>query len=179
MTDGERSIAIREAQPGDEAGIARVHVDSWLSTYPGIMPDEVLNNLSYADREAQWQEAIENETTDVFVAEAPDGGIVGFAAGGPERSRDERSDGELYAIYLLDDVQGQGIGRRLTSTVADRLHQRGFGSLLVWVAAGVPACRFYEALGGRKLEERTERIADTDLRVIAYGWDDIRSLASR
>ena len=171
-------MEIREAQSGDEAGIARVRVDSWRSTYPGIMPDAVLNSLSYADREARWQQAIEGEATDVVVADAPDRGIVGFAAGGPERSRDARYDGELYAIYLLDEVQGQGIGRRLTVALADRLLQRGFASMLVWVAVGVPACRFYEALGGRALEERAEQIDDATLQVIGYGWDDIRPLTS-
>lgn len=39
---GTSGVIIRLARPGDENEIARVHVESWRSTYKGIVPDEVL-----------------------------------------------------------------------------------------------------------------------------------------
>lgn len=39
---GTSGVIIRPARPGDENRIARVHVESWRSTYKGIVPDEVL-----------------------------------------------------------------------------------------------------------------------------------------
>ena len=44
---------IRRARAEDAAGIAQVHVASWRSTYPGMVPDSYLIGLSteaYAER---------------------------------------------------------------------------------------------------------------------------------
>ena len=49
----------------------------------------------------------------IYVAENEAGQIVGFADGGPERARDMTFKGELYAIYILNDYQRQGVGRHL------------------------------------------------------------------
>ena len=40
-------MRIRAAKPADAGSLARVHVDSWRSTYTGILPDEFLAGLSY------------------------------------------------------------------------------------------------------------------------------------
>ena len=47
-------MLIREAFPSDTAAIAQVHVDSWRTTYAGIVPADYLANLSYAQREQFW-----------------------------------------------------------------------------------------------------------------------------
>ena len=47
-------MIIREANLDDAKGIAKVHVDSWRTTYKNIIPDEYLNNLSYEKREQLW-----------------------------------------------------------------------------------------------------------------------------
>src|SRR5918998_4172552 len=50
---------VREARPADAAGIARVHVDTWRTTYRGIVPDDHLDALSYEARERFWAGALE------------------------------------------------------------------------------------------------------------------------
>ena len=47
-------MRIREASPTDATAIARVHVDSWRTTYAGIVPADYLANLSYVQREQFW-----------------------------------------------------------------------------------------------------------------------------
>src|SRR3712207_4561798 len=103
-------MRIREARPTDAPAIARVHVDSWRTTYPGIFPDEVLAGLSYAEREAMWTKIFADTTVRGFryVAEDDTGEILGFAAGGPELTGDPQYTGQLYAIYLLSVSQGHG-----------------------------------------------------------------------
>lgn len=39
-------MILREARLDDASAIARVHVDTWLSTYRGIVPEEYLSKLS-------------------------------------------------------------------------------------------------------------------------------------
>ncbi len=170
---------IRLAQPSDAGGIARVHVDSWRSTYRGMMPDSYLAGLSYEQRENYWRSLLMHspETPQsIYVAEDDAGTIVGFACGGIEREHDPVYRGELYAIYLLADHQKQGIGRELTQAVAQRLLDAGIDSMLVWVLAENPSRAFYESLGGQYVREKPIMIGDVTLTEVAYGWRDLQSL---
>jgi L-amino acid N-acyltransferase YncA len=172
------AVRIRRATLADAPGIARVHVDSWRSTYAGLVPDGILDSLSYEDRTAQRIRQMESAPPAVvhLVAETDKGEIVGFAVAGPERTGNQRFRGELYAIYLFDLWQGQGIGTLLLTAVASHLLEHGLHSMLVWVLAGNPAERFYAAMGGIPVAEQTIEIG-APLREIGYGWDDIQQLA--
>ena len=171
-------MEIREAQIADAPAIARVHVDSWRSTYRGIVPDDYLAQLSYSQREQYWRRWINagHEKQFLYVAQ-DEGNIVGFALGGPERSRNSIYDGELYVIYVLEAHQRKGIGRLLVSQVARSLLQQGIESMLVWVLADNPSRRFYERLGGEPVAEQNISIGGAELKEVAYGWRDIYVLA--
>lgn len=168
-------MMIREATPKDAAGIARVHVESWRTTYPGIMPQEHLDALSVADRQQMWAETLRADSptkTMVYVAEADHGEIVGFVAGGRERAGDPDFQGEISALYLLQSQQGQGLGRLLVQTFARRLSQEGCGTLLIWVNVHNPARRFYEALGGVHARTGQREIRGVTYDDAGYGWDE-------
>jgi GNAT superfamily N-acetyltransferase len=171
-------MQIREATMADVATLARVHVDSWRTTYKGILPDDYLANLTYARREPLWRQILSKPAGQdiVYVAEETPGDIVGFVSGGPERSGDPVYTGEVYAIYLLERWQGQGIGRQLIITLVRQLMQLGLTSLLIWVLAQNPSRRFYEALGGRPVRERLEVTGGVELVDVAYGWLDVCTL---
>ena len=167
---------IRKASLADAAAIARVHVASWRTTYPSLVPDSVLvSHLSESRRGAQWEHILGNPHSPecVFVAEDDRGQVVGFASGGPTRSADPAYAGELYAIYLLQSTQGQGVGTLLTQTVMRDLAGRGMRSIIVWALKGNPACQFYEKMGGHFVRETTFTMGDAELWEVAYGWADI------
>jgi GNAT superfamily N-acetyltransferase len=168
-----QSVYIRPARVDDAAAIARVHVDSWCTTYVGIVPDEHLASLSYESREQRWRERLIAPDVGmfVFVAETEGAQIVGFAVGGPERENDAVYKGELYGLYLLQEYQRRGIGRQLVATIVQRLHQDGFANMLIWVLAENPACAFYAVLGGKPTREKMVTIGGKELREIGYGWD--------
>ena len=174
-------VTVREAVPADARAIARVHVDSWRTTYRGIVPDSVLLQLSYEERERRWQGILDAAEGQAFVYVAVDefGQIVGFASGGPERSGDPDYKGELYAIYIADAYHRKGVGRLLAQTVAERLARAGLHSMLVWVLADNPARHFYEALGGQQARRQQITIGEVTLDEIGYGWTDTGVLASR
>ena len=75
---------VRSATPADANGIARVQVDTWRTTYGGIVPDAHLDALSYRHRESVWQQIISRKRSDEsqFVAETDAGEVVAFASGG-------------------------------------------------------------------------------------------------
>jgi len=94
------SFTIRPARIEDAGAIAFVQVESWKSTYAGIVPDEYLASLSVESRTGAWKELFDAGTNLMFVAEDTTA-IFGFVSGGKLRDPIEGYDAELYAIYLL------------------------------------------------------------------------------
>lgn len=172
-------IRVRLAQTGDAAAIARVRVDSWRTTYRGLLPDEYLVQLSYEQSTQSWRSLLEAPERRglAFVAETITYQIVGFAIGGANRDGDPVYDGELYAIYLLEEHQHQGLGKRLLTTLTRRLLQEGISSMVAWMLSGNPAGAFYRAMGGEQVNERGIMIGGRSYREIAFGWLDIHPLA--
>ena len=162
---------IRLAQTDDSLAIARIHVDTWRTTYMGIVPDEHLPNLSYEVCQANWIEHLFNPQGErTFVAEAQSGQIVALASGGPLRDALTSFDGELNVLYVLKPFQGMGYGKLLVTRVARDLASRGYHSLVIWVLKDNPTCRFYERLGGRMIGEKVVEIGGIQLVDVAYVW---------
>jgi len=162
-------LKIRRAVVEDSVAIAHVHVDSWRSTYAGIIPDAFLASLSIEERAAVWKDVIDSGGTAFFVAESGPG-IFGFACGGKLRDAIDGYDSELYAIYLPREHQRFGAGRLLFQALADALRAEGFASLAVWVLEENPAVSFYRHLGGVLIARKSIEIGGTTLTELAYGW---------
>lgn len=171
-------MIIRQATPEDAAGIAKVHVDTWRTTYHGIVPEEYLENMSYEESEKRWVARlnISEGKTCIYVAEDEAGHIVGFVCGGPDRDNDPVYKAELYAIYILQAYHSQGLGRRLTLALVEGLLQMDLDSMILWVFAVNPARRFYEALGGQLVKANQFEISGVPIDEVAYAWPDIRLL---
>jgi ribosomal protein S18 acetylase RimI-like enzyme len=139
---------IRCARVEDSRAIAEVHVASWQSTYAGQIPDEYLAGLCIPARETAWRASFSNETHRIFLSE--EGGVVkGFVSFGPSRDNDASANtGEVYAIYLLAEYQGRGVGRALWQGAIEALKKHGSTDVTVWVLDTNSAARkFYEARG--------------------------------
>lgn len=172
------SYEVRAATETDIPAMARVHVDTWKTTYRGIVPDERLNGMTYESDLARgfgrWvKEPPTGQST--FVALGT-GGVVGFATCGYLREPDPEFLGELGAIYVLKEHQGKGIGRALVREVATYLHGLGLQNMLVWVLEQNPYRRFYEKLGGISVRTRVATVAGAPLPEIGYGWRELLPL---
>jgi len=177
----KKQVHIREANIGDAESIAQVRVDSWRTTYRGLLEDEYLENMTPDQYVHMWRNIIASGGTQgyPYVAENSSGCIVGFALGGTDRNGSQVYDAELYAIYLLEEFQGQGLGSQLVSRLAQRLLKEGYHSMRVWVLAKNPARAFYESLGGEYLYQKTIFLGGENYAEAAYGWKDIKTLAAR
>ena len=71
---------IRAATRDDIPGLARVHVQAWLETYSGLMPQEILDAITLESRVAQWERTFD-QSDGIFVAFENDE-IIGFASCG-------------------------------------------------------------------------------------------------
>jgi ribosomal protein S18 acetylase RimI-like enzyme len=165
-------ITIRPAQPRDARGIARIDVETWRTTYAGVLSSSYLVGLSERRREAGWRVVILHEPRDVRVATNPTGTIVGFGSCGPNRG-DRFFAGEVFTLYVNPDRQNQGIGRRLLIALFRRLVAARRHSAIVWVLRDNPARFFYERLGARQVSQRSLAVGGMVIEAIAYGWRDL------
>jgi ribosomal protein S18 acetylase RimI-like enzyme len=172
------SPVIRPATPSDVRTIARIHVAGWRSTYQSILPDDVLDNLSYAEHERLWMRLIAGGDSGpyVLVSEHPVGGVVGFIASGPERSDTPGYAGEVYALYVDEQYQHSGIGRSLLQYVAQIMSENAQQGLLLWAFAESPSNTMFQRLGAQEVARRTRTYSDTQIEEVALGWPDIRRL---
>jgi ribosomal protein S18 acetylase RimI-like enzyme len=137
-------VIVRPARAEDARRIAEIHVETWRATYPGVMPQQLLDDLSVDERERNWTSWLAHPETDVFVAEH-DNEVVGFVNAG--RSWGVPGAGEVYAIYVVPKAQGIGAGRALMDAAVAALEKR-WDEAILWVASENPqARRFYERYG--------------------------------
>lgn len=168
-------VTLRRALPQDAPAIAAVHVASWHSTYTGLLPPAFLAARSFHVRLAFWSDCLTaaDPAVHIYVACQPAGAICGFVSGGPERAEDFGADSELYSLYLLESVQGLGLGRRLVQEV---LRQLPGPTTAVWVLGINPARRFYERIGARPLRERQVELGQQWFTEAAYDLGPCRSV---
>jgi GNAT superfamily N-acetyltransferase len=175
-------VFVRRAVPDDLTGMARVHVETWKTTYRGIVPDERLDRLTVESDIAggfgRWLREPPAGVA-IFVALTRADKIVGFALACPPREPEPDFSGELGAIYVRKAHQGRGVGTALVRDAARHLLHLGRTSMIVWVLEQNPYRRFYERLGGVVVRKRMRdsRLAGVPLPEVSYGWKDIRRLA--
>lgn len=168
-------MKIRKAVAADAEKIAQVHLASWKTSYPGIIPQEYIDSLKVEDGAARWGERIAENIATILVAEEK-AGIFGFAASGPVLHPVEGYDGELAAIYLLQSHQRRGAGAALMRRSAGLLQEQGIHSMVVWALEKNSACDFYRRMGGVQVGEQTIEIGGAVLPEIAFGWLNLRKL---
>jgi GNAT superfamily N-acetyltransferase len=165
-------FAIRAATLADAEAIARVYVDSWRSSYRGILPDALLDRIDVGQRTASRRRILRDAAGLNLVAyETTHRELVGLCDAGPSR-RPGPWAGEVYAIYLLHHARRHGLGRDFFARVMAWLRARQMTSMIVWVLENNPhARRFYEALGGRVGPRVSSRLGDVAVVEVAYVWD--------
>jgi RimJ/RimL family protein N-acetyltransferase len=173
-------LTIREADPSDAAQIAQVNLESWMSTYRGILDEAYLQSRSLDDQVQIWNSTLTqfNPSENRFVAVAGNH-VVGYCGGG--RNPDTRSpfQSEMFGIYILKQYQGQGLGKQLTHVMARWLQKQGSQSMLVWVMDKNPYRSFLEKIGGELLDQtRDVDYGGKKLTVVSYGWTNMGKLLS-
>lgn len=168
-------FTIRTAALSDAEGVAFVHVESWKTTYKGLLSDTLIASRTLERRIEQWsrQLATPNPARVLFVAEDA-GRIVGYVQLGPTRTPDLPYTHELYAIYTLAEVQGRGLGRALFNTGVQWLRDREVNTMMLWVLEGNLAARgFYERMGGQMVTRRIDPDFTEPVSELAYGWHSL------
>jgi len=181
---------IAPATDRDAAGIAKVYVDAWRSTYAAILPHRGLLGMSYEHQARQWSWTIRNraEMHAVIVATEADHGVVGFTSFGPARPGDRPAGfaaerdakvGEIYTLYVQPDFHERGIGRRLLAAAFAAMAGKSYGCGFLWVLRDNPSRYFYGRVGGKAVAERREQMWGRTVDQVCYGWPDLAQAIDR
>lgn len=150
---------VRPARASDAASLAQVQVASWRRDFAGIVPGDLLAELTSEQAEGVWRdrwlEAITSPPTSkhhvlAALTGAPQREVVGFVSAGPATDEDRwpGTDGQLYELRVAPDRTGQGHGSRLLHAAADTMTEDGFHTLFTWaLEADTALRRFLESSG--------------------------------
>jgi len=152
---------VRGARPPDADAIARIQAGRWRAGYAGLVPADVLAELTSAEAEGHWRErwagSLESPPSSrhrVLVAVAAgDAGtrlVAGFASFGPATDPDRwpATDAELYELCVAQDQAGRGHGSRLLNAAAATMAEDGFGTVSAWVLERDATARQFLASAG-------------------------------
>lgn len=177
-TDIVDRVTIRYANETDISDIARVLVDTWHTTFQGLIASSFLDNLNYSQQEVRHRKTLEAGNVLYYVATNQDGTVVGFANAGPDRTIEQPCDAELYAIYIRKESQGNGIGRMLVHAVATELANQNKKSLRVWALTNNPFRHFYVRLGAYSECIKPIQLGSEEYEQESFMWKDLSLLTT-
>jgi GNAT superfamily N-acetyltransferase len=164
-------IVYRAATVADCTAVAKVHVRSWRESFAGIVPQSFLDRMSVEDRSKAFEERFSANDYKMYAAEVKEQGIVGFADFGAPRDNIDGYEAELYAIYLLPEFQGRGVGAELFRRGVQDLLKQGVGTMYLLALVVSPYKSFYEKMGGRVIGKQQKQLDGEVFDVLIYGWD--------
>lgn len=138
-------MEIRRAETREDLnGKAYVHYNAWNEAYIGLVDQSFLDSRSYEKSVQSALRAFNNGYVTYIAVES--GKVIGFADFGAYRGGGIENAGEVYAIYVLKEYYGRGVGTALMDKALSCMSE--FECAAVWVLSGNErAIRFYEKCG--------------------------------
>lgn len=170
-------FGVRIAKSDDAQQMGRIHIQTWRSTFVGIVSDEYLASLSLEKVTQRFLELINDPLSNstVIVAVDKSDSPIGYSVCGPNRLTESDYDGEVQAFFVLPDWQGKGIGKRLLDESLRSLRISGFREVIIWTfEANLSARTFYGARGGKLVEHRVREIAGSQLAEVGFGYSLVK-----
>lgn len=175
-------MKVRETNDGDVHRIAEIHVRSWQAAYRGLLPDALLDGLSVSEREQSWSALLSGagDRWLTLVAEGSGGALTGFCSvATPGRDEDVgEATAEIGAFYVDPDHWREGVGRAMLSAALEKLGEKGWHDVVLWVLPeNRAALAFYDRFGfavEQGVEKREERSGRPAIRLRAGLDEQIR-----
>ena len=155
-------MEIKRMETDDEIrGKAYVHWKSWHETYPGLVDAAYLAGRTLEKCEEQafrWR--------DNLLVTKDGERVIGFIGYGETRDALPET-GEVFALYVLGDCIGRGVGTALMHAALEQLKQ--YPRICLWVLKeNTRAIRFYETFGYHPdgAEKYVETVGAAGIRMI-------------
>ncbi len=137
---------IRSGKADDIETLVRIFRSCWLESYRDILSEDVRNSMSVEAARQLWLPALaansDRETLVAVIDEYP----IGMARIGADPDFPQR--GHLFSLYVDPQYAGQGFGKALLTAAFERLSERGFVQISLWVfKANLGAFGLYKKMG--------------------------------
>lgn len=149
----------------------------WQQTYPGIVNQNFLDNLSNTEQQRiELNNMTYNESIkDTLVLEL-DSKLIGFIRFGTTKDINYQETGEIFALYLLSNHKGKGYGKLLVQSAIKELTTMGYNNMIIGCISKNPSNEFYKHIGGIKKSERPFTKTGDNLTENIYYFQDINNL---
>jgi GNAT superfamily N-acetyltransferase len=172
-------IKIRQVALEDAKEIASVGIKTWQTSYRGIFPGEKLDDMTWKDNTVKWtniiREELKNPDVEMFVVEDSHNKIIGYAGGGIYTT-DSLYDCEIARIYIIEEYQHIGIGRRLFNKLLDFFLSKNWNTMIIWVLKDSVYRSFYDKMGGTPSKTMMYEKWGTQYDLVGYVWKNISLL---
>lgn len=123
--------------------VSELYALSWKAGYRNIVSQKYLDELS----PERWTSSLQDSPYDGYVLQDC-GKFVATSSIAPAREEDWYGWGEIISLYVLPEHFHQGYGRKLLAFVTDRLREKGYRRIYLWVLEENRQARtFYEHNG--------------------------------
>jgi ribosomal protein S18 acetylase RimI-like enzyme len=181
-------MIIRPAHQSDAPAMGRMMVETYLLAHKGQIPDG-----AWQRRQEEWTWEVSAKGWSGTISEIADGlspkdciylavdeeageaqeQVVGLVMGGPAEVGPWEQAGEIYALYVRQAYQRNGLGQELIQAAVRHLRQAGINRLVIRsLVKNEPANQFYESLGGQIVGERESEDYGFPIVEQIYGWED-------
>lgn len=135
------SIILKRMETDEEIkGKAFVHWQAWHEAYPGLVSQEYLDAFTL-----DKCEKIAFSLRDNLIVAIDNNRVIGFVGYG-DRGDEAPNIGEIFALYVLSDYYGTGVGLDLMKAGLKQLAE--YPEVCLWVIKeNKRAIRFYEKCG--------------------------------
>jgi ribosomal protein S18 acetylase RimI-like enzyme len=175
------TISYRTATPADATSIALLHARNWQENYRGSWKDEFLDHEVIPNRLEVWKKRFERPNERQYVILAEDqGSLCGFAC--TFLDHDPHWGAFMDNLHVSSPHQRRGIGQVLMQKSIEKIIQNDPSSkLYLWVLqTNDSAIRFYEKIGGKRVEETLYNNPDGGQSPIyRYVWEDLSEILVR
>ncbi|HLP50347.1 MAG TPA: GNAT family N-acetyltransferase [Chitinophagales bacterium] len=167
---------IRPATLDDAAGIATVQYHGWQQTYRGIISDAFLAAMTIEGGTELWKHNLKHPKGSIHVMVNDEDKVIAFSGAGRNRTVEFNCDSELYALYLLKEYHGQGLGKKLFMFEMQGLIAAGYKSCFVHVLADNPNVKFYRSFKPDLERSFTTTIGGQDCNDLCLAWSNITTI---
>lgn len=148
----DADVSCRVAWADDAAAIAAVQVRAWRTSYAGVLPADLLEQLTPEDLAPGWQQALTRppDARNRVLVALERNLVTGFALTGPatDPDCDPVADGEITDLTIDPHQRGHGHGSRLMQACVDTLKADRFTRGVVWLGStDDEGRRFWTAAG--------------------------------
>ena len=147
---------IRTATAADAKDIASIQVRAWQAAYRGILPAQLLAELSVDLRETGWRQVIADPACLTLLDDGretggPPAGFCALALPSRDEDADERT-AEVVATYVEPGRWQAGLGKALLGRALGSLEEGRWDAVTLWVFQRNAQARAFYARSGFRLD---------------------------